>query len=122
MAAELSSQADQAIAFGSLGIPNDIEPAEVDEINMDQIDLPPSAEIWAIATPPVDCHPASSEPIVLPMHKVDLDNENAIEAGHAQADLADDPLQLFEESDSKPATQRLRHPMKTRKSRLTEHF
>ena len=36
MTAELASHVDQAIAFGSLDIPMDIEPEEVEEIDMDQ--------------------------------------------------------------------------------------
>ena len=104
MAAELSSRADQAIAFGSIDIPDEDQSAEVEEVNMDQIELPPSAETWAINTPPVDRRPAPIEPIGPPMQMVDLDNENEIEPSHAQAEPADDPLQLFQEPDSKPAT------------------
>jgi hypothetical protein len=104
MAAELSSRADQAIAFGSIDIPDEDQAAEVEEINMDQIELPPSAETWAINTPPVDRRPEPIEPIGPPMQMVDLDNENEIEPSHAQAEPADDPLQLFEEPNSKPAT------------------
>ena len=44
MAAELSSRADQAIAFGSVDVPDGDQAAEVEQINMDQIELPPSAE------------------------------------------------------------------------------
>ena len=60
MAAELSSRADQAIAFGSIDIPDEDQAAEVEEINMDQIELPPSVETWAINTLPVERRP---EPI-----------------------------------------------------------
>ena len=104
MAAELSSRADQAIAIGSIDIPDEDQAAEVEEINMDQIELPPSAETWAINTPPVERRPEPIEPIGPPMQMVDLDNENEIEPSHAQAEPADDPLQLFEEPNSKPAT------------------
>ena len=105
MAAELASHADQAIAFGSLEIPLDIEPVGVEEMDIDQTNVPPSAETWAIDTPPLDLPPAPTTLTVQPELAVDLDNENDIESGQAEAEPTDDPLQFFEApEDSKLET------------------
>ena len=97
MAAELSSKADLPIVFGSVDMVNKIEPTEMDEMDMDEyhVELPPSADSWAINTPPPEFQ-APKAPTMPPSHSVDLCNENEIEAVHAQQqEIAEDPLQLF---------------------------
>ena len=73
---------------------------------MDQfhVELPPSAEAWAIATPPPEWSPDPKVPSLTPSHRVDLSNENEIEVVHAQQDVPEDPLQLFEEAAPTTAT------------------
>ena len=69
-ASEISSHADAPISFGSLDIP-----AEVEEVNMDQEDLPPFAQSFAIATPPTQAESNHDRQEEQTSAKVDLEDE-----------------------------------------------
>ena len=101
-ASEISSHAEAPISFGSLDIP-----AEVEEVNMDQEDLPPSAQSFAIATPPTQAESTHDRHEEQTSGKVDLKDENGIQLDQAEPEVPEDPLMLFQQmdiSDVKPAT------------------
>ena len=92
---EISSHADAPISFGSLDIP-----AEVEEVNMDQGDLPPSAQSFAIATPPTQAESTHEKYEEKTSGKVDLEDENDIQLDQAEPEVPEDPLMLFQQMDS----------------------
>ena len=97
LASEISSQADAPISFGSLDIPADIANTEVEEVNMDQEDLFPSAQSFAIATLPTQAESTHEKQEEQPTGKVDLEDENDIQLDQAETEVPEDSLMLFQQ-------------------------
>ena len=109
LASEISSQADAPISFGSLDIPGDIANMEVEQegVDMDQDVLPPSAQSFAIATPPTQADSTHGNQEAQQTVQMDLEDENDIQTDQVEMELPEGPLMLFQQLDSpdvKPAT------------------
>ena len=94
-ASAISSHADAPISFGTLDIP-----AEAEEVAMDLGDPPPSAQSFAIATPPTQAESNHDKQEVQTSAKVVLEDENDIQVGQvAEPEVTEDPFMLFQQMD-----------------------